>query len=344
MKLWNKFKNNPTSYRLIGYSTTYETMKGKRAYDRISQFLILPAYQKRSFGKSLVEGIYDYYTKDKSWEEINVEKPTHAFKRLRDSVEFNLVSQKGYLKAIDDLVVNQTKSAESKVFEIVIEIHQKLKISNSRIIKILQSHYNSKKELVYKQSSSNKNWYGNFKQIISSVKIMLDVQKGSKRACLFDSKVSPKRLRSKSNGRQGMKNPRKRLRERSDRKVKYDNFEKIKSCFSKEEDVKECNNAKVSTLSMSSFIQSLSSDSDSDWQSPYEDTRSNNSRHNYDKKLRSLQLDPNTAQKSKTKITRATKRKKISDSSESEYRPSSYKKPCNSGTRFNKVIVTRIRI
>jgi len=61
-----KFKNNPTSYRLMGYSTTYETMKGKRAYNRISQFLILPCYQKKSFGKSLVQSVYDYYMKVKN--------------------------------------------------------------------------------------------------------------------------------------------------------------------------------------------------------------------------------------------------------------------------------------
>lgn len=60
-----KFKNNPPSYRLIGYSTTYEQLNCKSATNRISQFMILPAYQKQGFGKCLVKGIYKHYIDDK---------------------------------------------------------------------------------------------------------------------------------------------------------------------------------------------------------------------------------------------------------------------------------------
>mmetsp|Transcript_24856 Transcript_24856/g.27511 ORF Transcript_24856/g.27511 Transcript_24856/m.27511 type:complete len:106 (+) Transcript_24856:469-786(+) len=60
-----KFKNNPPSYRLIGFSTTYEDDETRKSTFRISQFIILPAYQKQGFGKSLVEGIYHEYIKDK---------------------------------------------------------------------------------------------------------------------------------------------------------------------------------------------------------------------------------------------------------------------------------------
>lgn len=61
-----KFKNNPPSYRLIGFSTIYELEEGRKVTNRISQFIILPPYQKLGFGKSLVEGIYKHYIDDKS--------------------------------------------------------------------------------------------------------------------------------------------------------------------------------------------------------------------------------------------------------------------------------------
>ena len=86
-----KFKNNPPSYRLIGFWTTYEQSEGKNASNRISQFMILPAYQKQGFGKALVEGIYRHYINDKTWKEISVEKPTKAFEKLWESVKASLV-------------------------------------------------------------------------------------------------------------------------------------------------------------------------------------------------------------------------------------------------------------
>lgn len=87
-----KFKSHPSSYRLIGYWTTYELADGKSYTNRISQFLILPAYQKQGFGKSLVEGIYRHYIDDKSCREISVEKPTKAFEKLWESVKTTLLA------------------------------------------------------------------------------------------------------------------------------------------------------------------------------------------------------------------------------------------------------------
>lgn len=92
MKLSNKFKNNPPSYRLIGFSTTFEEVEAKKITHRISQFFILPAYQKLGFGKSLVEGIYRYYINDRKWKEISVEKPTKTFEKLCESVKASLLT------------------------------------------------------------------------------------------------------------------------------------------------------------------------------------------------------------------------------------------------------------
>ena len=95
-----KFKNNPTSYRLIGYSTTYESYEAKNSTNRISQFLVLPPYQKQGFGKSLVEGIYKHYLSSKNWNEISVEKPTKAFQMLWESVKADLIWSESNTKSI----------------------------------------------------------------------------------------------------------------------------------------------------------------------------------------------------------------------------------------------------
>lgn len=87
-----KFKNDPPSYRLIGFCTTYELDEGRGVTNRISQFLILPAYQKQGFGKSLVEGIYRHFIDDKNCHEISVEKPTKAFEKLCESVKASLLT------------------------------------------------------------------------------------------------------------------------------------------------------------------------------------------------------------------------------------------------------------
>jgi histone acetyltransferase 1 len=88
-----KFKSNPPSYRLIGFCTTFEDLEGRKAVSRISQFLVLPAYQKQGFGKALVEGIYKYYIEDDTCHEIGVEKPTKAFESLCESVKASLLSE-----------------------------------------------------------------------------------------------------------------------------------------------------------------------------------------------------------------------------------------------------------
>lgn len=93
-----KFKNNPPSYKLIGFWTTYEQCRGHPHTSRISQFIILPAYQKQGFGKSLVEGIYKYYINDRDWKEISVEKPTKAFEKLWECVKASLQSDENKSK------------------------------------------------------------------------------------------------------------------------------------------------------------------------------------------------------------------------------------------------------
>jgi GNAT superfamily N-acetyltransferase len=51
---------------------------------RISQFLVLPCYQKKGYAKILLDGIYRYYQIESPCNEIGVEKPTKAFASVRD--------------------------------------------------------------------------------------------------------------------------------------------------------------------------------------------------------------------------------------------------------------------
>ena len=51
-------------YKMVGYTTTYEYIKQSERHARISQFLVLPSYQRQGFGRSIVENVYLYFIKD----------------------------------------------------------------------------------------------------------------------------------------------------------------------------------------------------------------------------------------------------------------------------------------
>ena len=61
-------------YKMVGYTTTYEYVKQGERHARISQFLILPPYQRQGFGKSIVENVYLYFIKDSQCKEIRANK------------------------------------------------------------------------------------------------------------------------------------------------------------------------------------------------------------------------------------------------------------------------------
>ena len=85
---------------IVGFATTYqlELNNGSTA-TRISQFLILPPFQKRGLGKVLLEAIYEVAMKDKLCSEITVEDPSDDFQNMRDSFDIRLILSKGYFKA-----------------------------------------------------------------------------------------------------------------------------------------------------------------------------------------------------------------------------------------------------
>ena len=74
-------------YCFVGYSTVYRYYAyPDRMRPRISQFIILPPFQRRGLGTRLLEAIYLYYKTDKVID-ITVEDPSDNFTRIRDFVD-----------------------------------------------------------------------------------------------------------------------------------------------------------------------------------------------------------------------------------------------------------------
>ena len=105
-----------SSYSFIGYSTTYrfwryaKSTSGQRpkptsAYPalpaiapqhldsrlRISQFLLLPPYQKAGHGSQLYQAIYNEVLVDPTVNELTVEDPSEEFDQLRDSCDWKVL-------------------------------------------------------------------------------------------------------------------------------------------------------------------------------------------------------------------------------------------------------------
>lgn len=53
--------------------------------------------------------------KEGNCEEINVEKPTNAFKRLRDSIEESMVIKNGYIKKIDNIIHSDSATSTKEL-------------------------------------------------------------------------------------------------------------------------------------------------------------------------------------------------------------------------------------
>ncbi|XP_046846730.1 histone acetyltransferase type B catalytic subunit-like [Xenia sp. Carnegie-2017] len=77
-----------TRFSIAGYTAVYRYY----AYPdmkrpRISQFLILPTFQKKGLGAKLLLAVDNHYTKDKKVLDMTVEDPVNDFLRLRDYVD-----------------------------------------------------------------------------------------------------------------------------------------------------------------------------------------------------------------------------------------------------------------
>ncbi|CAG2169824.1 unnamed protein product [Oppiella nova] len=76
------------TYCFVGYATVYRYYAyPQRIRPRISQFLVLPPFQKCGLGTRLLHTIYDFYVTDTAVFDITVEDPSDNFTRVRDFVD-----------------------------------------------------------------------------------------------------------------------------------------------------------------------------------------------------------------------------------------------------------------
>lgn len=100
---------------MISYATAYEQKKflnsqvsgkstvskaGKYTYKlRISQFIVLPTYQRLGIGSTLLENMYQYYLNDKKCTEITVEDPSDDFQQMKDALDIKLIWKNGFFRS-----------------------------------------------------------------------------------------------------------------------------------------------------------------------------------------------------------------------------------------------------
>ncbi|RMZ74942.1 hypothetical protein DV737_g5608, partial [Chaetothyriales sp. CBS 132003] len=96
--VYKKDKAPPTPtaspYSFVGYATTYRFYKFAKSLPsrlRISQFLILPKYQRGGHGSALYQTIQRQVLADATIAELTVEDPSEEFDKLRDVNDFKLL-------------------------------------------------------------------------------------------------------------------------------------------------------------------------------------------------------------------------------------------------------------
>lgn len=143
-ELWDLFilVSNKTK-KILGFSTAYSYFKYNGAIEfdsnpnvkkrnKISQFVVLPPYQKTQHGSSLYSWIISYWNGNELVEEITVEDPNEKFDDLRYRNDFKRLFEEGFinqlpknLKTIDNkwFITNANKfKIELNQFKKLVEI------------------------------------------------------------------------------------------------------------------------------------------------------------------------------------------------------------------------------
>lgn len=143
-ELWDLFilVSNKTK-KILGFSTAYSYFKYNGAIEfdsnpnvkkrnKISQFVVLPPYQKTQHGSSLYSSIISYWNGNELVEEITVEDPNEKFDDLRYRNDFKRLFEEGFinqlpknLKTIDNkwFITNANKfKIELNQFKKLVEI------------------------------------------------------------------------------------------------------------------------------------------------------------------------------------------------------------------------------
>ncbi|KIO04034.1 hypothetical protein M404DRAFT_15569 [Pisolithus tinctorius Marx 270] len=87
-----KRANGTPTYHFVGYSSLYNFYCfPERVRLRLSQFVILPPYQRQGHGSELYKAIYNYVLSCPAVSELTVEDPAEAFEDLRDRNDLRML-------------------------------------------------------------------------------------------------------------------------------------------------------------------------------------------------------------------------------------------------------------
>jgi len=119
-----RVKNGEKTYSIVGYSTVYNFFcYPDKIRKRISQFLVLPPFQKQGHGFQLLNTIYSC-SKINPVQDITVEDPSLQFSRLRNVVDGINLQKEGFF--------SEKLTTELKP-EVMEQIHSKLKLHHNQI-------------------------------------------------------------------------------------------------------------------------------------------------------------------------------------------------------------------
>lgn len=158
-ELWDLFiLVSRKSNKILGFSTAYSYFKynGALEFDsnaeikkrnKISQFVVLPPYQKSQHGSSLYNSIISYWSGNSLVEEITIEDPNEKFDDLRYRNDFKRLFEEGFinqlpknLKAIDNkwFLTNAAKyKIELNQFKKLVEIGYLYNSENTKLARLL---------------------------------------------------------------------------------------------------------------------------------------------------------------------------------------------------------------
>ncbi|KAK2460635.1 hypothetical protein APHAL10511_007105 [Amanita phalloides] len=86
------YEKRDSTYCLVGYSSLYNFYHfPEKVRMRLSQFIILPQYQRHGHGSELYKAIYQYVCSQPHIAELTVEDPAEAFEDLRDKNDLQML-------------------------------------------------------------------------------------------------------------------------------------------------------------------------------------------------------------------------------------------------------------
>eukprot|EP00123_Amoebidium_parasiticum_P011095 comp20505_c0_seq1/m.26217 comp20505_c0_seq1/g.26217 ORF comp20505_c0_seq1/g.26217 comp20505_c0_seq1/m.26217 type:complete len:386 (-) comp20505_c0_seq1:527-1684(-) len=124
--VWRKEKlAGQTSYTFVGYSTTYNFYHyPDSTLTRISQFLVLPPFQKKGIGRTLLSQVYADCMARPEVVEITVEDPSETFLYLRDTVDLSCCLESVGVPPLGPLTNEFTAEVQNKLKRAKLQIRR----------------------------------------------------------------------------------------------------------------------------------------------------------------------------------------------------------------------------